>query len=32
MRYALSIERVREIAIHFLTDGTTSDSVTWEKI
>ena len=32
MRYALSFERIKEIAIHFLTDGTTSKSVTWESI
>jgi hypothetical protein len=32
MRYALSIERIREIAIQFLTDGTTSHNVTWEKL
>ena len=32
MRYALSIERVKEIAIQFLTNGTTSDSVRWEEI
>ena len=32
MRYALSFERIKEIAVHFLTDGTTSTSVTWETI
>jgi len=32
MRYALSVERIKEIAIQFLTDGTTSGNVTWEKI